>query len=56
MKQKFNKIPQNRINKIITIDIETLNKNGVLIPYLYCMAKNTLISLVNLQNLYLMKY
>ena len=35
--QKINKIPQNKINKIITIDIETLNKNGVLIPYLYCM-------------------
>lgn len=24
-------------NKIITIDTETINKNGVLVPYLYCM-------------------
>ena len=25
------------LNKIITIDTETLNKNGTLIPYLYCL-------------------
>ena len=26
-----------KANKIITFDIETLNKNGKLVPYLYCM-------------------
>ena len=31
------KAPLLKNNKIITVDIETLNKDGVLVPYLYCM-------------------